>query len=355
MRLSTVGIGLAALLVASASQAAGGVGGKGETGGKGGNGPGAGPSGGSAGSSGAGGYITTPGNASQNQNPDLAAEQVERKKAWEIGGTWETHRLIRQEDLNGAGSSKLFNVLGVYARYDLTENDRIGLRDYFYERFIADSGETGLRTDDLTATYTRTQRLPARFTFAATAAISAPTSFTSQLMGLITSPALILQLDKKVGKYIGVSARAVGAAFITKYATMEGGSPNPKYRLGASLEAEVAMPFLEALSFGADVSTGYVWFYNGGTNNAGNPVMAANGTVTDAQFPNQPIQQSYGGEIFGRYTLPPLVGVKSDITVALAQGDPSLGYTSVLHDGVGHTYLFYRQTTEVYAALTIRY
>jgi hypothetical protein len=335
------------LLMSGAAYAAGGVGGKGDTGGKGGNGPGS--------SAGAGGALSGGSNAglsagNASQNPDFAANnEVERKKKWEVGGTWETHRLIRQEDLNNA-SSKLFNVLGVYARYDITANDRIGIRDYFYERFMADQGETGLRTDDVTATYTRTQPLPKDFTFAGTFAISAPTSFSSQKMGLITAPALILQIDKKIGKYIGVSARTLGTAYITKYTAAEGGNANPKFRLGGTLEAEVAMPFHEALSFGADVTTGYYWYYN-----VQSSTPAGTGAVGDATYPNQPIQQTYGGEIFARYTLPQVIGIKSDITLAFAQGDPSLGYTSVLHDGVGHTYGFYRQSSEVYAALTLRY
>ena len=337
------------LLVSTAAFAAGGVGGKGDTGGKGGNGPGS-AAGAGSGLTGGGGSNDSIAVGNASQNPDFAANnEVERKKKWEVGGTWETHRLIRQEDVTNA-SSKLFNVLGVYARYDITPNDRIGIRDYFYERFMADDGETGLRTDDVTATYTRTQPLPKEFTFAGTFALSAPTSFSSQKMSLITAPALILQLDKKIGKYIGVSARALGTAYITKYSSAEGGSPNPRYRLGGTLEAEVAMPFLEALSFGADVTTGYYWYYN-----VQSSTPAATGTVGDATYPNQPIQQTYGGEIFARYTLPQVIGIKSDITLAFAQGDPSLGYTSVLHDGVGHTYGFYRQSSEVYAALTLRY
>jgi hypothetical protein len=67
------------------------------------------------------------------------------------------------------------------------------------------------------------------------------------------------------------------------------------------------------------------------------------------------MQQSYGGEIFVRYVMPEVSGFKSDFTLALAQGDPSLGYPSVLHDGVVHPYLLYRDTAEVYFALEGRY
>src|SRR5262249_45407145 len=154
----------------------------------------------------------------------------------------------RQEDLGGAGSNKLVNVLGAYVRYDLTANDRLTLRDYFYEHFTADSGETGLRSDDLTLSYTRTQPLPEQFTFSGTFALNAPTSFSSQLMTLITAPALIFQVDKKLGKYVGLSARTVGLAYIVRHSSADGGAANPKYRLGGTLEGEVTMPFHEALS-----------------------------------------------------------------------------------------------------------
>ena len=39
-----------------------------------------------------------------------------------------------------------------------------------------------------------------------------------------------------------------------------------------------------------------------------------------------------------------------------AEGDPTLGYTSVLHDGARHLYFgFNRHVSEFYAALTARY
>ena len=53
--------------------------------------------------------------------------------------------------------------------------------------------------------------------------------------------------------------------------------------------------------------------------------------------------------------MPTFSGVKSDISLAYAQGDPTIGYTNFLHDGVGHAYLGYRQTSEVYASLGMRY
>jgi hypothetical protein len=284
------------------------------------------------------------------QNPDVMTHHVEQMKPWEVGASFETHRLIRQEDLEGAASSKVFNVFGLYARYDLTEHDRLSVGDFIEQRFLADQGETGLRSGDVTFRYTRTQPLPRQFTFSATGALSAPTSFSSQKMSLITAPTLILQLDKKVGKYLALSGRASGGAFVYKYDSAQGGQPNPKWRLSALLEAEVTMPFHEPLSIGIDVATSYNWLYD--VNSAGG---TSNGVVADSQFPNQPIAQSYGGEIFVRYLLPTLAGIKSDFSLALADGDPSLSYNSVLHDGVSEFYLFFRQTAEVYGTFSLRY
>jgi hypothetical protein len=339
---------LAIALGSSSAHAAGGVSGRGETGGKGGLGPGSGPSGSNAGA----GPVATGGAATnQVQNQDTTTQSKTETKAWEVGGVWETHRLIRQDDLEGAAVDKLFNVLGVYARYDLTSKDRIGIRDYFYERFIADAGETGLRADDVTLTYTRTEPLPKQFTFSGTLAVNAPTSFASQKMGLISSPALILQLDKKLGKYVTVSGRTVGTAFFEQDREAQGGNPNPKWRVGATLEGEVTMPFLEELSVGADIATGWVWYHDVSNNTP----LAAVSSGTAQGGDGQPVQQSYGGEIFARYVFPSFVGIRSDFTLALAQGDPSLGYTSVLHDGVAYSYLFWRQSSEVYGALSIKY
>ncbi|HEY8091449.1 MAG TPA: hypothetical protein VIF09_26475, partial [Polyangiaceae bacterium] len=131
-----------------------------------------------------------------------------------------------------------------------------------------------------------------------------------------------------------------------------GGQPNPKWRAGGSLTAEYSMPFHRPLSAGLAVTDSYIWYYDVGQCPQGS---TCNGAVQDPQFGNQPTQQSYGGEVFVRYVMPDLGGFKSDITVALANGDPSLGYPSVLHDGVVHPYLLYRDTAEVYAALSGRY
>jgi hypothetical protein len=79
------------------------------------------------------------------------------------------------------------------------------------------------------------------------------------------------------------------------------------------------------------------------------------GTVQDPQFNGQPVQQAYGGEVFLRYSPPPFARIHTDISAAYAQGDPTLGYTSILHDGVSHIYPFWRQTSEFYFTIAARY
>jgi hypothetical protein len=338
------GIAVALTLVAAGASAAES---KGDTGGKGGNGPGTNTS---EPDNGAGDVV--PPDAAHALNPDMTSGRPALPKVWEVGASVESHRMIRQEDLNNP-TNKFFNVFGLFARYDLTEHDRISVSESFQQQFIADQGETGLRSDDVLFAYTRTHQLPRQFVFSGRLGISAPTSFQSQKAGMIASPSLALQLDKRFGKYVGVSARVTGIYFIPKYRETEGGGANPKAGLGGTLEAEVVMPFHEPLSVGADIGTRYSWYYEvqdgGGT-------VTTNGVVNDATFPSsQPVQQSYGGEVYVRYVLPSLAGLKSDIMLALADGDPTLGYNSVLHDGVSQYYLFFRETAEVYGSFTVRY
>jgi hypothetical protein len=116
------------------------------------------------------------------------------------------------------------------------------------------------------------------------------------------------------------------------------------------------VPYVEVLSFGVSLAMGWTWYYGvDSANNPGTQTGTAPGAIT-GQTGNQPMQQSYGGEIFARVDLPTYQGFASDITLSYAEGDPTLGYTSVLHDGVRNPYFgFNRHVSEVYVALTARY
>lgn len=280
------------------------------------------------------------------RNADRANKNQEQEKPWEIGASFETHRMLVQNDLNGTPTA--FNLFGLYATYRLTDNDTIGLTEFFSENFIADQGETGVRAEDVSARYTRSVPLPENFLFTGTFSLTAPTSLISQKMSLITTPGLALGLSKKLGRYVNLSARVTGSVFVERYASAEGGAPNPLGRVTGTLAGEFVLPFYEPISFGISASTGYSWLHNPGG-------ATQYGTEPDPVFGNgQPVQQNYGGEIYGRYTLPTLAGLKSDLTVALSDGQ-SVGNNSYLHDGVGYVYLLYRETADVYASLSIRY
>jgi hypothetical protein len=277
-----------------------------------------------------------------------SSKKTEQEKPWEIGATFETHRMFVQDD--GAGSNKVFNTFAAYALYHLTEHDTFGIQEFVNEGFYADPGEPGTQAADPAVTYAHSVPLPRDFLFSARLSLSAPMSLQSQKAGLITAPHLGFGLNKKLGRYVNISANVTGGVFITRYAEQEGGGTNPLGSVSGGLSAEVMMPFHEPLSFGVTVNDIYAWYYN-----VQSSVPPEYGVVADATYPNQPTFQQYGGEIWGRYTLPTLAGAKGDISVSVADGDPGLGYNSYLHDGIGYTYLAYRLTGEVYAAITLRY
>lgn len=372
MRLVTVGLGIAAMLAATTASAAGGT--KGDTGGKGGPGPE------SSTQSGAEGTGATPASEvdvtelqyrnRSTQNPDEAALDHAKQKPWEVAATYELHRLIRQEDLGGNGANKVFQLFGVSAKYLLTGHDILTLFGGATEGYLADSGETGARAQDISLQYAHIFELPQKLKLRAAASVTAPVSYFSQLASNITTPSVSGSLSRRFGN-LALSATVRGAFFWDRYTSAAAlgdgstgassytgsGDANTKYVLGGLLSAEYDMPFHRPLSVGIALSDSYYWYYNvgqpplnqGPQSACGMPSCGA--TYNATQGPGQPWQQSYGGEIFARYVLPDLGGFKSDLTVALGNSNPNF----VLHDGIVHPYLLYRDTAEVYVALGGRY
>ncbi len=278
---------------------------------------------------------------------------TKRKKPWQVEGIWETHRLIRQNDLNGAAVNKTVNVGSLYGRYDITQYDRVWIRGGFYQRFLADETETGFRLDDVIASYVRRIPLPQKFTIRASFQASAPTSFASQKQGLITETRLVAAVEKKLDRFT-FNFRTLGGLHFMKYATAEGGAANPKWLWVTSLGGEYNIPYVDILSVGMSATTAYRWSYQG--YDAGQSSRESFGVTEDRNYPSQPVQQSYAFEIYARCDLPEFMDTRSDLTIAYAQGDPSLGYTSALHDGSRQVYpFFWRQTSTVYAALSVSY
>ena len=359
MRLFIVGLGVASLLVAGTAAAGGGETGKGEVGGKGGTGPGT-----DATQAEAGAQTDTTQvsirkkGTGTEENPDTVLTK-EEERPWSVGGSWETHRLIRQED-TAASSQKVFNVLSFSASYDFDDRDRISAGWGLSQYFIADPGETGFRATDVYVAYTRLVPLPERFNWRISPSFTIPTSYYSQLASQITTLGLSTSLSRRFGDLL-LSASISGSVSIDKYAQAGGddgfgGAPNGLWHVGGGLVAEYFMPFHHPLSAGLGLSDSYFQAYdvqNHGT--CGTQVLCQNGVVADSVYQGQPLLQSYGGEIFVRYVLPTVYGFSSDATLALASGDPSLGMNQLLHDGVVHPYLFYRNTAEVYGALSLRY
>jgi len=212
-----------------------------------------------------------------------------------------------------------------------------------------------VRADDIGVSYARIIPLPQKYRLMLRSSFIIPTSFASKKMGLITAGRLTVQVDKTFGKYVYMNLRTFGDGYLQQYTSMEGGAtPNPIARLGGTFEVTVSMPFHPRLSVGSFLFTGYNWSYDA---NARPPPLTGypegGQTVSaDRQFTHQPTKQSYGGEIYARYQLPSIGGFNSNMEVGFASGDGTTGYTSRTHDGVSHLYLVWRNTAQVYGALS---
>jgi hypothetical protein len=379
MRFIGFGLGVAVLLVTTAASATGGVGGKGDTGGKGGAGPDSSTTSGASGTAEATSGTDTslqPFGGSSTQNPDVAGRDRLQEKPWEVGASFETHRLLYQNfNTEGTGPFKVFNVLFAVAKYSFTAYDTALISGGGYQYFLADSGESGFRSADITLAYTRLVLLPAKLRLRATGSATIPISFDSRLASNITTPALTVSLSRRFGD-LSLEARLSGRYYIDRYTSQApigdgtdtgSGGPNPKFAAGAAVSAEFDMPFFRPLSLGAGLLDSYAWYYNvgqcpfdAGASSAqgnSNPGATACATTSNPLTDNQPWQQSWGGEVFVRYVMPELSGFKSEIVVALAEGDPSLGYPDVLQDGIVHPFVGGNlvNSSEVYAALSGRY
>lgn len=277
----------------------------------------------------------------------LARAMTETEHAWHVGGFVESHRMIRQTDLQGQAMNKQYQMIGLSLGYDFTERDDIALRGYLYERLLADPGETGLRMDDLMLVYGHRFELPQGYKLRLYGALTAPTSFDSYLMGLITAPRLGLSSSWSTGG-LKLTLSGYGEAFIVKYREMAGdGSPNPAAHIAGTLGVEYHTPWLTQLTAGASGALHRTWFYepHGSTAASGIDVPP----TADPQFSSQPVQGSYAVQAYLRYDLPKIAGVETDFTLAYAQG------TSQLHDGVTHYYVFYREGSQVFASLAMQY
>ena len=360
VEIAALAVGLAVSAVPSSAFATGGVGGRGETGGKGGLGPSS--PGGSDVSSASGDTGATTDTLQQPLGGAYrdVTERPPAERPWEVVADFETHRLLQENYLaEGVGKVQTFNVLDLAGYYFITPDDRIRLEGVAFQYFLADTGESGLRMDDAELEYSHVFHLPGELALRASLGVTAPLAFDSQLASNITSPFAKLKLLRIFGDLtvaFGLSARD----YIDRYSSSAslgvdaagnpaGGQPNLNWRFGGSLAAEYDLPFFRPISLGVSVADFYLLYY--GVGSCPYDTMCY-GATSDAQFgSSQPVQQSYGEDVYVRYVLPDLSDFHSNIVLTLANGDPTLGYPSVLNDGMQHPYFLYYDTAEVYLAL----
>jgi hypothetical protein len=272
------------------------------------------------------------------------------EKPWQVEFDLEGHHLWRTNDLNGAAPDKNLLFYSLFGRYQITPFDQVQAYLGLYERFIADPSETGMRLDDAYLGYTRLVPLPEEFELRVNGRVAFPLSFASQKQGLIMSPSIAARVTRVFMGDLIANVRTRVTYDMMKYYTSEGGNFNPKAHWSMSIDGEYALPQYPPVSFGAELYTAYNWFYNVQTNG---PPGQFQGAVQGST--GQPANQSYGGDIFARYTFPEWEGVRSDFELSFANGDPTIGYDGRLHDGTTHTYFAFRRTAEVFGVLTVLY
>jgi hypothetical protein len=182
-----------------------------------------------------------------------------------------------------------------------------------------------------------------------------------QYQTLYAAPRLGVSVEREFGP-VNVSLETHGYWYIEKYTSysgpgggsLVGGAANPEASLHAVARAYAVMPFYRPLAVGLLGTASATWYHSV---HGSNPSEQAYGSVSSPWSPEQPFQNSFGGEVFVRYTFPTVRGVGSDFEVAYALGDPKVtGYQGLLHDaGRASFNLFYRSVSEVHTALTFRY
>lgn len=296
--------------------------------------------------------------ADHSASTSFALQQLglAQKRPWQIGATFETHRLLRQDDLGGAARSKALNYLNLYAGIRPTPKDQIRVSGGIYQRFLADGGETGIRADDLEVSYNHMFALPWNLMLRPAVGSTIPVSFESRLMGLYAAPSASLLLMRNfLDGNLNVMIRGGGAAYITEYKQGSGaGSANPIASSSLGIGVNYSMPFHQNLQVGASAQTGWQFLHE--VEHGNDPNLEAqfrNAPIQptqDPQFESQPVQQNYGGEVYVGYQLPSLLNTQSNIQLALSQGN-----NAVIHDGVRNVYWMFRRSAQVYLALQVQY
>ncbi|MHB8419331.1 MAG: hypothetical protein ACYDCL_14735 [Myxococcales bacterium] len=301
----------------------------------------------------------------ENVESDLGtgpAFSVNKRFRFELG--YELHGMTVNNNLVGNGAETVVNYWYASATYYFDKNDQLTLLWGLYDFALYDPGEPdGFRADDMLLRYTHHFALPWKLGLDTSASLTAPFSFASYKMGLVTEPEVRAALTRTFAKYVTVDLRGFADYFVQTYTTVQGGSaPNPIARLGGLFSVTASLPWHPQLSIGIDVEDAAIAYYNVGSNPLSTPgEPGATGTVpgqgaeTFPTYPKQPWQQEYGYDVYLSYELPKVYHVRATVQLAYAQGDPTLGYTSGLVDGVSNLYLFYPEASQVYFSLNLKY
>lgn len=179
-------------------------------------------------------------------------------------------------------------------------------------------------------------------------------------MGLVSTPRATLSLMRNfLDGSLNVNLRPTAAYYISTHRQATGGGTIPYASTGIGLDVNYSMPFHPPLQVGASVQTYY--YFNHETEHANDPTLQSQFKNTpiqptrDPQFESQPVSQTYGGEVYVGYQLPKLLKASSNIQLSLAQGDTTLGYAGVIHDGRSNVYWMFRRSAQVYLALQVQY
>jgi hypothetical protein len=291
--------------------------------------------------------------ADDSNDADVDPNSYAARKKWTVGASFETDRSVLQEDVGGR--IKAFNSLSFNAGYSITQAFRASVSWGIIQRFIADETETGIRGDDIGVSASYSFKLPWKLGLTPSVGNSFPTSFNSQLMGLIALPRASLSLSRSfLDGDLNVGIRGGGAYYVVKYKEATGlEDPNTEWSTNVGANVSYQMPFHRQLSVSASASTAFSRAYD--VDHANDPTIAAQFANTpvepsaDPYFAHPSWQQSYGYEVDLAYQLPSLVGVQSTFQLAFSQGD------GVLRDGATHLYWASRRGSSFSASLTVSY
>ena len=285
----------------------------------------------------------------QSAEEDQEDPFAPKYKAWEVSVGFTTHASVYQNDLEGGAANKVASAFDGSIEYSITKHDHVTVSAFVSEQFLADAGESGWRFDDMLFAYGHDFSLPAKFKLGTGLSVTAPTSYFSQLEGEYTSLRLTLSLNRRFGP-VGLGFRTWGTYDIQRYtsydATQNGGLPTSLFNAGLAGNATLTMPFYDPVSLDLRAGTQYGWVHD---------VQGQLPATADQYFPNtQPVQQSYNIEASIRYELPALFGVRTDASFGYNDG-PGLGYSSVLHEGIGHFYLGFRTASTLFLSISASY